>query len=73
MKARIRLSVQAVRDLAEIEAYIAGENPAAAQRVIDEVYATQRTIGRTPVSGEACHHLAPGLRRFPTRRYRYVV
>jgi toxin ParE1/3/4 len=60
-----RLSPRAVRDLEEIDAYIAEFDPRAAERAIDRLLAVARTIGATPGLGVARDDIAPGLRLFP--------
>lgn len=48
---RIRWSPQALRELDEAAAYIAGERPATAERWLTAIFATVRRLERFPESG----------------------
>lgn len=69
--AEVRFSARALRSLRGIERYLRGRNPAAAERVIEEIRRACALIGDYPEMGAAI----PGtrLRRHVTRRHRYRV
>jgi plasmid stabilization system protein ParE len=69
--AEVRFSARALRSLRGIERYLGERNPAAAERVVEEIGRACALIGDYPEMGPAI----PGtrLRRHVTRRYRYRV
>lgn len=67
--ARVRRSLHAKRDLAEIACYIAGDDPMAAEKWLDSVDRLLRLIARNPKMGEAVDYYRPGLRQYTHGRY----
>jgi plasmid stabilization system protein ParE len=63
-------SARGRRDLQAIQAFIALDNPAPADRVESALVELTRTLGRHPHIG---HRRSPRLREVVERRYRYVV
>lgn len=66
-----------VRPLAEadidaIADFIALDNPSAAERWVDELFATFRMLGRQHGLGRPREDVRPGLRTFPKGRYLIV-
>ena len=61
--ARIVRTDSAKADVLEIAAYIAADNPSAAERWVDKLDKTLSLIAKYPFMGEAVEHLAPGMRR----------
>lgn len=70
--ARCTITPQAQRDLQEIWLFIASDNPAAADRLVDNLLATAHLIAESPEMGVARPDLAEGVRGFPCER-RYVI
>ena len=68
---RVRYSLKASRDLAEIFSYIAGDNPKAASAVVGRVEEVVARLALFPGSG----HLSdvPGVRIAPLIRFPYSV
>ena len=60
---RFRLSAAAKTDLRDIWRYVARDNPAAADRLLDAIYSRCRLLTTQPLLGEAAGDLQPGLRR----------
>lgn len=60
---------KAVKDLNEIWDYIARDNPAMADRVIDKIAAKCEMLARQPLIGEARPDLATNLREVPVGNY----
>jgi toxin ParE1/3/4 len=64
---KLRLSKAAIRDLREIQAYIAGDDPAAARKVVATLDRTIALIGERPQIGRPtavqaiCEWSVPGL------------
>jgi len=63
-------SARARRDLSAIQAFIAQDDPTAAERVETAVVALTRTLARHPYIG---HRMSARVREVVERRYRYVV
>ncbi|GAC1334974.1 MAG: type II toxin-antitoxin system RelE/ParE family toxin [Isosphaeraceae bacterium] len=61
---KLRLTEQAEADLDEMWAYIAAENPLAADRMVDAVLEGSRMHARFPSMGQNRDDLRPGLRCF---------
>lgn len=60
---------QARLDLIEIWSYIADDNEAAADRMLDRFDQTLRMLSDQPLAGRERPELAPGLRSFPVGNY----
>lgn len=60
---------QAVCDLDDIWFYIAPDNMAAADGLLDEIERQCKQIARQPLLGRARPELRPSLRSFPVGRY----
>lgn len=67
--ARIVRSRPARADLRDIWLYIAQDSIEAADRFLDRLNQTVRTIAGSPDIGERQDHLRPGLRRFVVGNY----
>src|SRR5512133_2181909 len=66
---RLRVSSAARADLLEIWAYIAEENGAAADRVVDEIALTFSTLSCHPRMGRQREGFRRPLRTFPVGKY----
>jgi toxin ParE1/3/4 len=66
---RIRRTSDARNDLSTIWLYIAQDNLAAADRLMDEIDRTLRLLLRFPMMGNAVDHLRPGVRRTIVENY----
>lgn len=66
--ARIIYSPDAERDLIDISSFIAMDNPAAADRLIDSFVDKLRVLADSPLIGPICIE-SPTLRRFPVGNY----
>ena len=66
---RYRLSKQSRLDLDDIWLFIASDNLAAADRMIDELVGKFRTLASEPGIGPARDELAESLRSFPVGNY----
>jgi toxin ParE1/3/4 len=64
-----RLTEQAEADLDELWAYIAANNPDAADRMVDAVLDSSRMHVRFPGMGQSRDDLRPGLRCFVVSPY----
>ncbi len=64
-----RISDQAMADLDEAWAYIARNNPKAADRLVDAVLAAARRHVQFPESGRSRDDISPGLRTFVVKPY----
>lgn len=64
-----RLTEQAEADLDELWAYIAANNPEAADRMVDAVLESSRMHVRFPGMGQSRDELRPGLRCFVVSPY----
>ena len=67
---KLRYERGALADLDEIFAYIAADNPAAADRLVTRIEATAARIAAAPFIGEATRK--SGCRRFPVGNYLIV-
>lgn len=56
-------------DILEIWDYIADDNPAAADRWVDQLDEQFQMLATQPMMGRARDELAPGVRSFPFGRY----
>jgi toxin ParE1/3/4 len=59
----------ALDDLVEIWSYIARDNEAAADSIVDRIHEICRLLSRSPFIGQAWPELAPGLRGFVVGNY----
>lgn len=64
---KIRFAHSAEADLVDLWLVIAEDNPIAADKVLDTIYATATLIGTQPEMGRARPELADALRSFPTQ------
>jgi toxin ParE1/3/4 len=64
-----RLTEQAEADLDDLWAYIAADNAAAADRLVDAVLEGSRTHVRFPNMGQSRDELRPGIRSFVVSPY----
>lgn len=67
--AGFRLTPQALADITDIWNYIAADNPAAAQRVVDKLQQRARRLAEHPLMGRRRIDLKPGLFSFPSGNY----
>ena len=67
--ARIVRSPLAAEDLIELWAWIAVDDPSAADRMLDLIEAKLRLLAASPALGPSRPDIAPELRLFPIRRY----
>jgi len=68
-KPRLRRTAQAEADLIDIWLYIARDNAAAADRLLDLLDEKSRALARDPQIGMAREDIAAGVRHFPVGRY----
>jgi toxin ParE1/3/4 len=66
---RLRRTAQAEEDLIDIWAYIASDNPAAADRLLDILDEKSQALARNAQIGMARDDVAVGARPFPVGRY----
>jgi toxin ParE1/3/4 len=66
---RLVRSPRAIRDLLEIWTYIAQDDPAAADRLVDGLDLRMRVLLEQPFLGRSRPELAPGLRTLPSGNY----
>lgn len=66
---RLIRTARAEEDLIEIWMYIAEDNPAAADKLIERIDAKCRMLAENPALGQARPDIAPELRYFPVERY----
>lgn len=59
----------AALDILDVWDHLATDNPAAADRWVDEIDAALATLATQPMMGRARPELAADLRSFPFRRY----
>lgn len=64
-----RLAQQAKTDLREIWDYVAADNPAAVDRLIDNFYEKFRLIATQPLMGQSRKELGANLRSFSIGAY----
>lgn len=63
---QVRLTRQAEQDLLDAWSHIAGENPAAADKLVDALYASAQQLATAPLMGRERPELGQGLRFWPT-------
>lgn len=63
----VRFTDSAESDLVDLWLVIAEDNPKAADKIVDSIYATATLIGTQPEMGRARPELADELRSFPTK------
>jgi toxin ParE1/3/4 len=68
---KLRFTPRAVANLIEIADYIHERNPAAAKRVHDAIYKNLQNLILFPHVGR--RQKTPGVRKFVTRKYVYLV
>jgi toxin ParE1/3/4 len=68
-KPQLRRTSRAENDLIDIWAYIARDNPDAADRVLDVLDAKSRALAQNPKMGMARDDIAAGVRHFPVGNY----
>lgn len=68
---KLRFTPRAIADLIEIADYIHERNPAAARRVRDAIYDSLQNLILFPHVGR--RQKTPGVRKFVTRKYVYLV
>ena len=66
---RFRISREARTDLEEIWAFVARDNPSAADALIDAFHARFRLLATRPLMGQARDELGEGLRSFSVGNY----
>jgi toxin ParE1/3/4 len=66
---RLLRTARAEEDLVEIWTYIARENSAAADRLLDLFDEKSRLLAHNPQIGKARDDIGSGVRRFPVGRY----
>ena len=66
---QIKRTQRAKNDAIEIWAYIAKENGAAADKVIDQIDQRLKSLSFMPLSGTAMPFIAPNIRRSVVGRY----
>jgi toxin ParE1/3/4 len=66
---RILQTRQAEEDLLEIWSYVADDNPAAADDLLDDIDATCAKLADAPYSGRLREELAPNIRSLPVGNY----
>lgn len=67
--AKIERSEQAEQDLIDLWTYIAEDNPAAADNLLDEIESVCKMLARSPLLGRSRSELAAGLRSFSVGDY----
>jgi len=65
----LRLTPRARLDLIEIWQFVADDNPAAADRLLDRIEQTLSMLRDNPRAGRARQELAPEIRSFPVGNY----
>ena len=65
----IQRTAQAEEDLIDIWLYIAQDNPAAADRLLDKIDGKIRLLAEQPAIGRAREDIAPDLRFLPIGKY----
>lgn len=68
---KLRFTPRALANIAEIIDYIEERNPAAARRVRAAIYDSLQTLILFPYFGR--RQRTPGVRKFVTRKYSYLV
>lgn len=70
-KKRLEFTARAFHNVAAVEAYIARDNPAAAQKVVETTYKTAEKLESFPELGKPGR--VPGTRELPLARYPYTI
>jgi toxin ParE1/3/4 len=68
---KLRFTPLAVQNITEIADYLRTENPLAAQHVRSAIYESLKILLLFPHAGRRQN--IPGIRKFVTRQYRYLV
>lgn len=68
---KLRFSLRAAADIAEVADYLRARNPAAARRVRASLYDSLKLLVLFPHIGR--RQVTEGVRKLVTRRYRYLV
>jgi toxin ParE1/3/4 len=68
-KPHLQRTAQAEQDLIDIWTYIARDNPAAADRLLDLFDEKSQALARNPKMGRAREDVAAGVRHFPVGKY----
>jgi toxin ParE1/3/4 len=68
-KPRLRRTAQAEEDLIDIWNYVARDNPAAADRLLDVLDEKSQVHAHNPQIGRARDEVAAGVRHFPVGKY----
>ena len=68
-RSRLARTAQAEEDLIDIWAYIARDNPSAADRLLDALDEKSQALARNPQMGMAREDIAPGVRHLPVGNY----
>ncbi len=66
---RYRIAPQAIEDMREIWAYIAHDNPTAADKMLDSFDDAFEMLRSLPDSGRIRDELLPGIRSYPVGNY----
>ncbi len=67
--AKIERSSQAQRDLVDLWLYIANDNPAAADKFLDQIETICKLLSASPLLGRSREELGRSLRSFPVGDY----
>ena len=67
--ARVVLTYPAKQDRLDVWRHIAADNPAAADRLVDEIDERLRPLASAPNLGRARDDIAPNIRYFPVGNY----
>lgn len=70
-KKQLEFTARAFRNIAAAEEYIAKDNPAAAQRVVETIYKTSEKLESFPFLGKPGR--VPGTREFVLVKYPYII
>lgn len=70
-KKRLEFTARAFHNIAAAEAYIAKDNPAAAQKVVEAIYKTAEKLESFPDLGKPGR--VPGTRELPLAKYPYIL
>lgn len=68
---KLRFTLRAAADIAEVADYLRARNPAAARRVRASLYDSLKLLVLFPHIGR--RQVTEGVRKLVTRRYRYLV
>lgn len=70
-KKQLEFTARAFRNIAAAEEYIARDNRAAAQKVVEAIYKTAEKLELFPEIGKAGR--VPGTRELPLEKYDYTI